>query len=62
MKIFFVAAFVLILFLPSCKPKPTNLVTYDLSRTNYTEVVLSTGTIQAVNSLSIMAPRNYEGA
>jgi multidrug efflux pump subunit AcrA (membrane-fusion protein) len=61
MKIFFVAAFVLILFLPSCKPKPTNLVTYDLSRTNYTEVVLSTGTIQAVNSLSIMAPRNYEG-
>ena len=61
MKIFFVAAFVLILVLPSCKPKTNNLVTCDLSRTDYNEVVIANGTIQAVNSLSIMAPRNYDG-
>ncbi|MFA6129094.1 MAG: hypothetical protein WC699_17480 [Bacteroidales bacterium] len=61
MKNFFVLAFVLFIFLPSCKPKQTNLVTCDLSRTDFNEIITVTGTIQPVNSLSIMAPRGYYG-
>lgn len=61
MKNFFVCALVLSMLLPSCKPKPNNLVTYDLSRTDYNEVILAPGTIQPVNSVSIMGPREYYG-
>jgi multidrug efflux pump subunit AcrA (membrane-fusion protein) len=62
MKNFFVLAFALFIFLPSCKPKQTKLVTTDLSRTDFTEIITVTGTIQPVNSLSIMAPRDYDGS
>ncbi|MCX6226308.1 MAG: hypothetical protein NTV01_16435 [Bacteroidia bacterium] len=62
MKNFFVLAIVLSILSPSCKPKISNLVTCDLSRTDYSEVITATGTIQPVNALSIMAPRDYYGS
>ena len=62
MKNFFVTALILFLLLSSCKPKISNLVTCNLSRMDYNESITAPGTIQAVNSVNIMAPQDYYGS
>ncbi|MFO7616486.1 MAG: hypothetical protein R6V75_04475 [Bacteroidales bacterium] len=52
---------IVILVFFSCSPKGSTIITYDLSRSDYTEVIAATGTIEAVNSLSIMPPQDYYG-
>ncbi len=59
MKNFFVAVIILFISLASCTPKKTSLLTCDLSRTDYTETIQSTGTIKAVNSVTITAPTSW---
>ncbi len=61
MKKFFVTALVLSIFLPSCAPKKAKLITCDLTRSDFSEVIRASGSIQAVNTLNIMAPQNYYG-
>jgi len=61
MKTPFVIVIVLIILFPSCAPKKVNLVTCDLSRMDYNESITAMGTIQPVNSISIMAARQYYG-
>lgn len=49
--------FLLILFIfPFCTGKRPNIITYDLRRSDYLETINATGTIQAVNSTTILAP------
>ncbi|MFA5817377.1 MAG: hypothetical protein WC865_17380, partial [Bacteroidales bacterium] len=62
MKTFFVTAIALSTLFPSCTPKKSNLITCDLRRSDYTEVIRASGSIQAVNTLNIMAPMNYYGS
>ncbi|TSA36246.1 MAG: hypothetical protein D4R64_08085 [Porphyromonadaceae bacterium] len=62
MKSFFVISIGLFILFPSCAPKKANLITCDLKRSDYTEVIRASGTIQAVNTVNIMAPMNYYGS
>jgi len=62
MKKFFVAAIVLFIFFQSCAPPKVKLVTIDLKRSDFTEVIRASGSIQAVNTMNIMAPMNYYGS
>lgn len=62
MKSFFVVAIVLFILFPSCAPKRAKLITCDLKRSDYTEVIRASGSIQAVNTVNIMAPMNYYGS
>jgi macrolide-specific efflux system membrane fusion protein len=62
MKIFFLTAIALSILFPSCTPTKPNLVTCDLKRSDYTEVIRASGSIQAVNTVNIMAPMNYYGS
>ncbi len=62
MKNFFVTAISLSLLLFSCTQNKISLVTMDLSRTDFREVIEASGTIQAVNSVNIMAPQDYYGS
>lgn len=59
MKTPFVIVIILIILFPSCAPKKVNLVTYDVKRSDYTEVIRASGSIQAVNTTNIMAPQIY---
>ncbi len=59
MKKLFVTAIVLSILFIACKPKYPMPVTFDLVRSDYTEVIRAGGSIQAVNSVSIMAPMVY---
>jgi HlyD family secretion protein len=61
MRNFFIITIVLSILLPSCKPKATNLVTVDLKRSDYSDMITASGTIQAVVSTPIMAPMGYFG-
>jgi multidrug efflux pump subunit AcrA (membrane-fusion protein) len=61
MKNFFVTAIFLSIFLFSCTQNKTTMVTMDLSRTDYREVIEAPGTIKAVNSVTIMPPRDSYG-
>lgn len=40
-----------------CTKKNANIITYDLKRSDYLESIDATGTIQAVNNFTILAPR-----
>ena len=62
MKKFFVTAIFLSIFLFSCTQKKIGLVTMDLSRTDYREVITAPGTIKAVNSVTIMPPQDNFGS
>lgn len=62
MKKFFVTVIVVLILFQSCAPKKPNLVTCDLKKTDYTDVIHASGSIQAVNSTNLMAPRNYYGS
>jgi HlyD family secretion protein len=61
MRKFFIVTIVLSILLPSCKPKTTNLITFDLKRSDYTDLITASGTIQAVVNTPIMAPMGYFG-
>ena len=45
------------LLLPACIKKKPNIITYDLKRSDYLEAIDATGTIQAVNNFTLLAPR-----
>ena len=47
----------IILILPACTKKKPNIITYDLKRSDYLEAIDATGTIQAVNNLTLLSPR-----
>jgi HlyD family secretion protein len=61
MKKFFVTAIVMSTLFISCTQKKVPLVTYQLSPTDYTEMIQTAGYILAVNSVSVMAPMEYYG-
>lgn len=49
--------FFAVIVLTACHEKKQNILTYDLKRTEYLEVIDASGTIQAVNNVNITAPR-----
>jgi len=59
MRIAFIIAIVFSILLPSCKPRKANLITCDLKRSDYTDVISVSGTIQAVNVTSVKSPVNF---
>lgn len=61
MKTFFVVVIVLSILFPSCNPPKPKLVTCDLKKSDFVEVIRASGSIQAVNTVNIMAPMNYYG-
>jgi macrolide-specific efflux system membrane fusion protein len=61
MKNLFVSAILLPILLISCAPKKAGPVTCDLKRSDYTEVIRSTGTTQAVDNLAVNPPNEYYG-
>ncbi|MFH0760104.1 MAG: hypothetical protein V2A67_01210 [Bacteroidota bacterium] len=56
MKHAFVCVMVLILFLQGCKQDRVNIVTYDLKRGDFIEKIQTSGTTQAVSSVSVTGP------
>ena len=56
MKYFISGLLVLLLIFPSCKNHKDNILCYDLKRTNFIEKINARGTIQATNTVSIVAP------
>ena len=62
MKKTFIHIILLIFILPACTEKKPNIVTFDLKRSDYLESIDATGTIQAVNNFTLVAPRiNFSG-
>jgi hypothetical protein len=57
----FVFAIILPLILISCSPKKAGLVTWDLQRSDYREVIAANGAVQAVRNANIMAPMDLYG-
>ena len=53
---FLILYFSFLLF-TACTSKKANIITYDLKRCDYIETIRTEGTVQAVNSLSVMVPR-----
>lgn len=47
------------ILLTSCKPKAVNIITCDLKRSDYSDVIIASGTIQAVKSTTITAPLDF---
>jgi HlyD family secretion protein len=47
----------LFIFLSSCSNRRSTVITYKLTHSDFTEKIVANGTTQAVNSLSIVAPR-----
>ena len=56
MKNFFVYILLSAFIFPGCTRKKPNIITYDLKRSDYLESIDATGTIQAVNNTTILAP------
>jgi HlyD family secretion protein len=46
----------ILLLNPACKNKRPNIITFNLKRSDYSETIDATGTIQAVNNVTIIAP------
>jgi HlyD family secretion protein len=59
MKVFLAATLVSSLLLTSCAHKNANLITVDLKKSDYTEVISASGTIQAVKVTTITAPLDF---
>ncbi len=59
MKHIFIVFFVVIALFPGCGKKSPPVITFDLQRSDYIETVELSGTVQAVNNVSIVAPRVY---
>lgn len=57
MKYFFVYILFSAFIIPGCTRKKPNIITYDLKRSDYLELIDATGTIQAVNNFTLLAPR-----
>ena len=57
MKYFISSLFFLLLILSSCKNHKDNILCYDLKRTDFIEKINARGTIQATNTVSMVAPR-----
>jgi HlyD family secretion protein len=51
----------ILLLLPACNKKKSNIITFDLKRKDYIETINATGTVQAVNNVVILAPRVNAG-
>lgn len=51
-----IALFMFILLLQACSSNNSSIITFDLKRKDYSEIINRTGTIQAVNNISIAAP------
>ena len=47
----------LLILLTACKREKVNIISYDLQRTDFIEKISARGTIQAVNTLTIVTPR-----
>jgi multidrug efflux pump subunit AcrA (membrane-fusion protein) len=56
-----VCLIILELFLFSCKPDQDKIVTYDLTRRDFTEDIRVAGTTRAVKNLAITVPQVYAG-
>jgi len=57
MKKFFVYFTMIFLFFSGCKRNKVNILTYDLTRSDYIEAIDITGEIQAVNNFVLLSPR-----
>jgi len=53
----FIYIILLVIIISGCVKKKPNIVTYDLKRSDYIEAIDVTGTIQAVNNFTLLAPR-----
>ena len=53
----FIYIIILFIIISGCARKKRNVITYDLKRSDYLETIDATGTIQAVNNFSMVAPR-----
>jgi len=53
----FLFLFSLTVLLCSCRQDKVNIVCYDLRKTGFIEKIRATGTVQAVNTITIVAPR-----
>ena len=42
---------------PGCTKRKSNILTFDLKRTDYLETIDAIGTIQAVNNIILVTPR-----
>ncbi len=56
MKSFFILLVIPLLIILSCNDK-ARIISYDLKHSDYLETIDAAGTIQAVNNMSLMAPR-----
>ncbi len=56
MKRTYIYIILLIFILPECARNKPNIITYDLKRSDYIEVIDAIGTIQAVNNMILVAP------
>lgn len=57
MKHLYVYIFLILILVTSCGKKKSTIITYGLNRSDFTEKIDATGTIQAVKTISIVAPR-----
>ena len=57
----FVVVILLSILTASCSPKKSGLVTWDLKRSDYREVIAAEGSVQAVRNANIMGPLDYYG-
>ena len=54
---FLLYLFFLLILLTACKREKVNIISYDLKRADFIEKISARGTIQAVNTLTIVTPR-----
>lgn len=53
----FIICISIFIFISACRNKKSPIITYELKRSDFTETIYASGTVQAVNTISIVAPR-----